>query len=67
MNDSSSEEYLEEYVEGTHRKKGATVAIVLLSLLLVAAGGAAVYLGKLWSEGETKVLQAQREMETATG
>jgi hypothetical protein len=42
--------------------KGKTVAIVLLTLLLLAAGGAAGFLGKLWSEEQSKVLAFEEQV-----
>ncbi|MGY8641322.1 MAG: hypothetical protein ACKVJU_09545 [Verrucomicrobiales bacterium] len=63
-NQVDTEDYIEEYVKGTHKKRGATVTIVLLILLLLGAGGAAYVFGKRWSEGESKILQAERELKT---
>lgn len=63
-NQVDTEDYIEEYVKGTHKKRGATVTIVLLILLLLGAGGSAYVFGKRWSEGESKILQAERELKT---
>jgi hypothetical protein len=52
---------LEEYGYGKPGK-GKTVAIVLLSLLVLAAGGAAGFLGKLWSDEQSKVLTFERQV-----
>lgn len=63
-----SEEYdpnkaLEEY--GYSRPgKGKTVAIVLLTILLLAAGGAAGFLGSLWSKEQTKVLTLDQQVKS---
>ncbi len=42
--------------------KGKTAAIVLLTFLLLAAGGAAGFLGKLWSEEQSKVLAFEEQV-----
>ncbi len=63
-----SEEYdpnkaLEEY--GYSRPgKGKTVAIVLLTILLLAAGGAAGFLGNLWSKEQSKVLNLDQQVKS---
>ena len=63
-----SEEYdpnkaLEEY--GYSRPgKGKTVAIVLLTILLLAAGGAAGFLGSLWSKEQSKALSLDQQVKS---
>jgi len=52
---------LEEYGYGKPGR-GKTVAIVLLSLLVLAAGGAAGFLGKLWSDEQSKVLTFEQQV-----
>ncbi|HQZ27514.1 MAG TPA: hypothetical protein PK648_05150, partial [Verrucomicrobiales bacterium] len=54
---------LEEY--GYSRPgKGKTVAIVLLTILLLAAAGVAVFIGKLWSEEQSKVLTLEQQVKS---
>ncbi len=61
---ADNEDLLEEYVKGTHKKKGATIAIVLLTLLMLAAAGAAGFFGWKWSESEKVVLRNERDLQT---
>jgi uncharacterized protein YukE len=61
-----SEEYdpdkaLEEYGYGKPGR-GKTVAIVLLTLLVLASGATSVFLGKLWSSEQSKVLTFEQQV-----
>ena len=53
---------LEEFGYGTPGK-GKTVVIVILLLLLLATIGGALYLGKLWSEEQSKTLTLENQVE----
>lgn len=54
---------LEEY--GYSRPgKGKTVAIVLLTILLLAAAGVVVFIGKLWSEEQATVLTLEQQVKS---
>lgn len=52
---------LEEYGYG-RPGRGKTVAIVLLAVLVLAAGGAAAFLGKLWSDEQSKALAQEQQV-----
>lgn len=52
---------LEEYGYGKPGR-GKTIAIVLLSVLVLAAGGAAAFLGKLWSDEQSKALTLEQQV-----
>ncbi len=59
--DYDPEETLAAYGYG-RSGKGKTAAIVLLSLLLLAAGAAAGFLGKLWSDEQRKTLDLEQQL-----
>lgn len=46
--------------------KGKTIAIVLLVLLLLATGGATIFLGKLWSDEQSKTLAMEEQVKSIT-
>ncbi len=52
---------LEEYGYGKPGR-GKTIAIVLLAVLVLAAGGAAAFLGKLWSDEQSKTLTLEQQV-----
>ena len=52
---------LEEYGYGKPGR-GKTIAIVLLSVLVLAAGGAAAVLGKFWSDEQSKALTLEQQV-----
>ncbi|MEX2578688.1 MAG: hypothetical protein WD342_06495 [Verrucomicrobiales bacterium] len=56
---------LREYGYG-RSGKGKTIAIVILALLLVAATGSAIFVGKLWSTEQSKVLALESQVNTFT-
>lgn len=63
--DFDPEKTLEEY--GYSRPgKGKTVAIVLLVILLLVAAGAAAYVGRLWSEEQSRKLELEQRMKAVT-
>ncbi len=63
--DYNPEQTLEEY--GYSRPgKGKTVVIILLSILLLAAIGAAVFVGKLWSAEQSKLLKSAQQLQQFT-
>lgn len=62
MNESyDPEETLAAYGYGKSGK-GRTAAIVILSLLFLAAAGAASFLGKLWSDEQAKTLSLEQQV-----
>lgn len=63
--DHDQEDPLAAYGYGSS-STGKTVAIVLLSLLLLIALGGAVVLGKLWSDEQAKVLDLEQQTKTFT-
>ncbi|HRQ89169.1 MAG TPA: hypothetical protein PLA50_10240 [Bacteroidia bacterium] len=46
--------------------KGKTIAIVLLVLLLLATAGATIFLGKLWSDEQSKTLAMEEQVKSIT-
>ncbi len=63
--DYDPDKTLEAYGYGaTGKSTGKTVAIVLLTLLLLAAVGGAGFLGKLWSDEQSKTLDLERQTKT---
>ncbi len=65
--DYDPEAALEAYGYGKSGKStGKTVAIVLLVLLLLATIGGAGFLGKLWSDEQSKSLDLERQVKTFT-
>lgn len=46
--------------------KGKTVVIILLALLLLAAASGAGFLGKLWSDAQSKALDLEQQVKTFT-
>lgn len=63
--DYDPDKALEAYGYGGSKSgTGKTVAIVLLSILLLAAVGGAGFLGKLWSDEQSKALDLDRQVKT---
>ncbi|MEM7699116.1 MAG: hypothetical protein AAF236_12015 [Verrucomicrobiota bacterium] len=62
--DYNPEEALKEYGYGKKSSPGKTVAIVLLLLLLIAAVGGGLYIGKLWSEEQSKSLTYKQQIDS---
>ena len=62
--DYDPDETLAAYGYGSKPGKGKTIAIVLLTLLLLAAAGGAGFLGKLWSDEQSKSLDLERQVKT---
>jgi len=63
--DLDPEKTLEEYGYG-RPGRGKTVAIVLLVILLLVAAGAAAYMGRLWSEEQSRKLELEQQIKTVT-
>jgi hypothetical protein len=61
--DYDPEATLEAYGYGKSGR-GKTIALVFLSLLVLAAGGAAGFLGKLWSDEQSKSLGLEQQVKT---
>lgn len=61
--DYDSDQTLEAYGYGKSGK-GKTVVIVILSIFFLAAVAAAIVLGKLWSDDQSKVLTLQQQVES---
>ena len=59
------ERTLEEYGYGSSGK-GKTIAIVVLVLFFLVAAGATIFLGRLWSEEQSKVLTLDAQVKTFT-
>tara|TARA_R110002096_G_scaffold139504_11_gene293870 strand:+ start:860 stop:1777 length:918 start_codon:yes stop_codon:yes gene_type:complete len=63
--DYNPEQTLEEY--GYSRSgKGKTVIIILLAILLLVAVGTAVFMGKLWSDEQSKMLTLDQQLQSFT-
>lgn len=65
--DYDPDKTLEAYGYGSSgRSTGKTIAIVLLTLLLLGACGGAAFLGKLWSDEQSKALDLEQQAKTFT-
>lgn len=65
--DYDPDKTLEAYGYGSSgRSTGKTIAIVLLTLLLLGACGGAAFLGKLWSDEQSKALDLEQQVKTFT-
>jgi len=64
-NDYDPDKTLEAYGYGKSGT-GKTVAIVLLTILLLAVAGVAGFLGKLWSDEQSKALDLEQQVKTFT-
>lgn len=66
-NDYDPEKTLEAYGYGSSGKStGKTIAIVLLTLLFLGACGGAAFVGKLWSDEQSKALDLEQQVKTFT-
>lgn len=61
--DFDPEKTLAEYGYGSSGK-GKTIAIVVLLVFLLVAAGATIYLGKLWSEEQSRTLTLQSQVDS---
>jgi uncharacterized protein YukE len=65
--DYDPDKTLEAYGYGSSGKStGKTIAIVLLVLLLLGAGSGAAFLGRLWSDEQSKALDLEQQVKTFT-